>query len=492
MKNKFTAVILSAAVAMSATTTLAACDKKSEAEKSNYTIVAQLSTDNILTASVACEYVNNNDVPLDELWFHLYPNAFRQGATVLPMAEGQLQTAYPNGRSYCELQISSVNVNGSVVETTLVGEDENVLSVELSDVLEPTEKTTVTIDYTLKLPNVIHRFGYNSKTVNLANFYPIACVYKDGAFASDPYYSTGDPFYSECADYDVTLSVPEKYEGAFTGVVKNEVSADGVTTYEIEARSVRDFAAVFGEFKKSSGVAGTTVVNYYYYDDSSPEVALNAAIDAVSTFNGLFGNYPYEEYSVVQTQILAAGMEYPCLSMVSDKYSGNSAVDVIVHETAHQWWYGVVGNDEVRNAWLDEAMAEYSTMLFYEQNTENYSQTFNAKRADALSAYVLYCETYKNNGLGDTSMTRAVNEYSDATEYAYMTYVKGSLMLDDVRNTIGSAAFMRGLKNYYTDMSYKLATPADLIGAMEKSSKRKLNALFDSWLDGNVKLFSNS
>ena len=131
-------------------------------------------------------------------------------------------------------------------------------------------------------------------------------------------------------------------------------------------------------------------------------------------------------------------------------------------------------------------------MLFYENNTEGYTYTFNGKRADALSAYVLYCETFKNNGLGDTSMTRAVNEYTDATEYAYMTYVKGALMLDDVRNTVGTAAFMRGLKAYYSDMKYEIAKPEDLIGALEKSSKRKLDALFDSWLDGNVKLYSNN
>ncbi len=488
MRKKLLAIVLSAAVAVS----FAACAPTHKDEDSSYTIVASLDADNVLTASVTCKYVNNNDVPLDELWFHLYPNAFREGAKVVPITDGEISTAYPNGKSYSKLDITSVTVNGAARDITITGTDENVLSVALGKTLDPTEKITVKIDYTLKLPNVTHRFGYNGKTVNLANFYPIACVYRDGAFAADPYYSTGDPFFSECADYDVTLTVPEAYEGAFTGVVQNKATADGATTYRVKANDVRDFAAVFGKFEKMSGVAGTTIVNYYYYDDIEPERALNTAIDAVKTFDDLFGAYPYPEYTVVQTKLLAAGMEYPCLSMISDKYKGNAAGDVIIHETAHQWWYGVVGNDEVNNAWLDEAMAEYSTMLFYENNTEGYAYTFNGKRADALSAYVLYCETYKNNGLGDTSMTRAVNEYDDATEYAYMTYVKGALMLDDVRNTVGTAAFMRGLKSYYGDMKYEIAKPENLIGALEKSSKRKLNALFDSWLDGNIKLYSNS
>ena len=163
-----------------------------------------------------------------------------------------------------------------------------------------------------------------------------------------------------------------------------------------------------------------------------------------------------------------------------------------MHETAHQWWYAAVGNNEVKHAWLDEGLTEYSTMMFYEKNTDGYKFTLDGKRADALSAYILYCETYKNNGLGDTSMTRPVNEYATETEYAYMTYVKGALMFDDIRNTIGDAAFKTGLKNYYRDNMFGIAEPQDLIGAMEKASKRQLNALFEAWLDGNVKLYSSN
>ena len=66
-----------------------------------------------------------------------------------------------------------------------------------------------------------HRFGYNDNSVNLANFYPIACVYRDGAFVADPYYSTGDPFFSEVADYNVKLTAPKELTGAFTGSVKS-------------------------------------------------------------------------------------------------------------------------------------------------------------------------------------------------------------------------------------------------------------------------------
>lgn len=487
MRKKVMSIILAAALALS----LCACSSPEKEERTKYTIVASLSNDYTLSASVVCDYVNNTDVPLNEVWFHLYPNAYRSGAKYSPIPTSRISDAYPSGRSYSKLDITSVAVNGNPVDITVTGEDENILSVALGSTLEPASKTSIAIEYTVKMPKVKHRFGYTDKSVNLANFYPIACMYEGGAFVADPYYSTGDPFYSECADYSVTLTVPSTYECAFTGSVNTKTDDEDVTTYNVTAQNVRDFAAVLGKYQKMSGLAGEVIVNYLYYNDNDPEAALNTAIDAVKVFGNLFGAYPYKEYSVVQTGFLQGGMEYPCLSMISDAYSGDSKRDIIVHETAHQWWYGVVGNNEVKYSWLDEALAEYSTMMFYE-NAEGYNYTFNGKRADALGAYMLYCETYKNNGLGDTTMTRAINEYEGETEYSYMIYVKGALMLDDVRNTIGTSAFTSGLKNYYSSNKYKIAEPQDLIGAIEKSSNRPLNALFDSWLSGNVKLFATN
>lgn len=72
-----------------------------------------------------------------------------------------------------------------------------------------------------------------------------------------------------------------------------------------------------------------------------------------------------------------------------------------------------------------------------------------------------------------------------------MIYVKGALMLDDIRNTVGTEKFMAGLKKYYADNKFGIAQPQDLMGAMEKASKRQLKPLFESWLNGNVQLYSN-
>lgn len=489
MRKQITAVLL--ATAMTAmTSTLTACATGTVKEKTKYDIDATLSEDKTLTATVACDYYNGSESPLSEIDFHLYANAYREGATYCPIPEAKITDAFPNGRSYAALDVKKVSVNGVEGEVNITGDDMNILSVALTTPLQPTERATVTVEYECKLPNVRHRLGYTDNSVNLANFYPIACVYRDGAFITDPYYSSGDPFFSEVADYNVKLTVPSGMTGAFTGTVASETATADSTIYSITATDVRDFAAVVGKYEKKSGVAGTTVVNYCYYNDENPEKALNAAIDAIKTFGDMFGAYAYPEYTVVQTGFLNGGMEYPMLSMISDAYTGDVFSDIIIHETAHQWWYAAVGNNEVKDPWLDEGLAEYSTMMFYEKNTEGYNYTFSGKRADTLGAYTLYCETYKKNGRGDTSMNRAVGEYGDETEYTYMTYVKGAIMFDDIRNTVGDAAFTEGLKTYYKTKKFDTATPADLIGAMETASNRRLDGLFDSWLSGKVKLYA--
>ena len=489
MRKRFFVLLTVVAAALVATV-LCACSSPEETRITRYTIDAVLSDDHTLSATVTVDYVNNTDVPLNELMFHLYPNAFREGARFSPVAKDRITEAYPNGRSYGKMTVEKVTVGGAETEIGITGDDENILCVPLGGTLEPTDAISVGIEYTVKLPNIRHRFGYTDKSVNLANFYPIACVYRDGGFATDPYYSTGDPFFSECANYSVKLTAPSALVGAFTGTVTSETKGESATVYEISANNVRDFAAVFGDYQKMSGLSGGTIVNYLYYKDSDPEKALAAAIDSLRIFGEMFGAYPYKEYSVVQTGFLQGGMEYPCLSMVSDAFSGASLADIIVHETAHQWWYGLVGNDEVRHSWMDEALAEYSTMMFYEK-AEGYSYTFDGKRADALGAYMLYCETYKNNGAGDTTMTRALGEYENETEYSYMIYVKGALMLDDIRAAVGTENFISGLKRYCAENKYKIAKPQDLVGAMEKASKRTLAPLFESWLNGNVKLYSS-
>ncbi|MDR2202123.1 MAG: M1 family metallopeptidase [Clostridiales bacterium] len=439
-----------------------------------------------LTAVQSVEYVNNYDVELNDLYFHLYPAAYREGARFTPFNEGDAAGAFPNGKSYGGIEIKSVKVNGTAQTPEIGGQDEDILIVKFADCLMPTSRTTVEIEYAVKIPEARHRLGHYDGVVNLGNFYPVACVYENGEFKSDPYYSNGDPFYSQAANYDVSITAPIKYTAAMSGL---SIVTDTKDTRKSSAMllAARDFAVVLGEFKQKTTTADGAGVYYYYRDDVSPDVSLGIAAAALKTFNSMFGKYPYATLSVVQTPFLNSGMEYPGLVYVSDRESGEFYRDVIVHETAHQWWYGVVGNNQVENAWLDETLAEYSATLFYEANPD-YGVDYGSRIADALTAYALFCDFFEENS--DTSMNRRLPDFKTPHEYAMMTYTKGQVMMDSLRKTIGDGAFFAALKKYYDDNYLKIAAPDNLIGCFESAAKRDLSQFFATWIDGKVVTFN--
>ena len=226
------------------------------------------------------------------------------------------------------------------------------------------------IKFGLTIPNCAHRFGYAENTLNLGNWYPIACVFEAGEFVTDGYSANGDPFFSDVANYFVTFNYPSELKLACTGEKQGESIAKDISTVQIRATAVRDFACVFSEkFSVISSPNADCTINYFYYDDEKFEKHLQVCVDAVNTFNSLFGMYPYSVLNVVKSNFFQGGMEYPQLVYISDMIDNDSEyINVIVHEIAHQWWYGVVGNNECENAWIDEGLAEYSTALFYDKN----------------------------------------------------------------------------------------------------------------------------
>lgn len=493
MKNKMFKRIAALFALVLCTSLICGCGEK-DLEKiskglSVYTITADFDEEtHSITASQRVQYVNNYDVELSCVDFHLYPAAYREGARFSPIEPSAQTAAYPTGKNYGGIKINSVKVGGVEKEISVGGSDSDILCVPLNDALLPGAKAEIDIDFEVSLACIRHRLGYYGKTVNLGNFYPIACIWENGAYRNDPYYACGDPFYSDVANYNVTVTYPEKYIAAHTGE-GSETAENSVKTLTASAKAVRDFAVVLGEFECEQTTVGGVSVKYFHYADADAASSLKAAADALKTFNEMFGDYPYSTYSVAQTAFLQGGMEYPNLSFVSDALSRSVYIDAIIHETAHQWWYGVVGNDEINSSWLDEGLTEYVTSLFYKHN-EDYGVEFDKRIADALSSYILYSEIYKEGDDKDTSMNRSLAEYSGSMEYTYMTYVKGSLMLDNLRRIIGDDAFLAALKMYYKDNYLKIATVDCLIACFEKASSRDLKGYFDSWVNGNVLLYS--
>lgn len=435
-------------------------------------------------------YKNQTEgVSLKSICFHIFPKAFSEGVLNKPVSTVNENKAYPNGISFGEVEITTVKVNNEEAVCEYLNADKDILEVKLSEELLPKEKTNIYFEYTLKLPNINHRYGYGENTINLGNFYLIACVYDEGeGFFNNSYHYNGDPFYSDIANYNVTVCYDENYILASSGVKTNESKENGKKTTNIEAKAVRDFALILSEkFNVLTETIGNTTVNYYYYNDKTPQQSLKASVDSVKTFNNLYSEYPYKELNVCESNFVYGGMEFPNLVFISDSIDNyEDYIYTIVHEIAHQWWYGVVGNNEYKYGFLDEGLTEYSTYLFYDENPE-YNMDTREMIKNTTNSYLLFIDVYEEVFTKvDTSMLRSLNEYNTEPEYIYMAYVKSVLMYDNLKEIIGKDKFIKSLKYYYNQNKGLNAEPSDLIYAFSKVCGGDLETYFNSWLNGTV------
>lgn len=481
MKKLLIALLTVCAAAVAFTFT--ACAKDS-AKISEYEILAIYDAENkTVTGTADFTYYNNTENEIGDLKFNLYGNAFREGATYSPVSSSYSSKAYYAGASFGGMEITEVT---GCSGWNICGEDQNILSVTLLTPVYPEETAKITISYTLKLALVNHRTGVTKNTVNLGNFYPVLCAYTSEGFKECVYSSNGDPFLSECANYKVTLDLPPEYIAATSGKLVDESTAAGRVKRTYELENARDFAVVLSDkFQVATQDANGVQVSYYYYADENPQVSLSAACESIKYFSGEFGKFVYPTMSVVQTGFCYGGMEYPGLTMISDELDSGNTVYTIVHENAHQWWYAMVGSDQLNCAWQDEGLAEYSSLMFFENNP-TYGFTRTGLIGSATKAYRAYYSVYNQIfGETDTSMNRNLSEYESEYEYANIAYNKGMILFDMLRRSIGDEKFTAGLKSYFEGNLYKIASYEDLCGTFINAGN-DLEGFFNSFIEGKI------
>lgn len=441
---------------------------------------------NVLEGKEVVGFYNDSDNILTEACLHLYPNAFRAGAKASVVSLANYEKAFPNGRDYGGISIESVSSGDNYLEYEIGGEDENILIVKLGVELYPCETFEFEIGFSVSLANVNHRLGYGSNTINLCNYYPILCVYENGGYVTDLYNSNGDPFYSKVSNYEVSLTYNKALTLASTGKQKNVMDGDKKIT-TIKAEKVRDFAMVLSsKFQTLEETYNGVEISYYYYDDTTASQTMKV-IKEVLDMNSEFGDYPYNTLSVTQANFVHGGMEYPGIVLISDDLADyETYINVVVHELCHQWWYGVVGNNQYAYGFLDEGLTDYNTAKFYSKHPQ-YGLTAKQIFTNASNGYATFIKVYgdvKSNF--STSMLRPLNQFETENEYVYLTYVKGMLMFASLEELIGEKKMDKCLKYYYEQNKFKVATPEDLIDAFSRVSGKNLQNYFDSWFNGDV------
>jgi len=401
-------------------------------------------------------YVNNTGIDLDKIYLHIYPNAFSK-EEYAPFEKSEFKEAYPNGFNEGYIDIKNILSSGEKLNYNIEGDKNDILEINLDKKLKPNERISIDLKYNIKIPNCLGRFGYGDNTINITNWFPIACVYDDRGWNLKGYESVGDPFYSDTSDFYVNILIPMKYKVGCTGKVVNEKNDNEKIFYEIEALNVRDFAFILSDkFDIQTDSYKEVLISTYNLNSELSEYATEVAKDSIKIFSKLFGEYPYDTYSVVASDFFIGGMEYPTLVMIDQSlYSSDKKFIleyVIAHETAHQWWYSVIGNDEISEPWLDEALTEYSTVLYFENK---YGKEVGEKLVKNMEV--------QSRGYLIHNIFKATNQYKNSTDYSLSVYTKGAVVFNEIRNKVGDEVFFNTLQQYYNKYMYENVNGAKFV-----------------------------
>ena len=459
---------------------LSSCKKDSE---SRNLVNLYLTFNEDMTVDGVMEYVfTSPENDLSTCVFNLYPNAFKGSS---PVYESDFLSAYPNGFSKGYIDILSVKEGGEKASFTVNGINEQTLTVFLTKQLKKGEKSSVYIEFRTVLPNAYHRFGYGDDTVNLSGFYPTPCIYENGEFIVNAYYPAGDPFYSECKDYVVTLSVPSAYSVASSLTPTGTVWSGGETEYSYERKNVREIAFVLSKkFEIAKCDHNGVEISYYYYDDENPEKTLETAKQSLEYYSNEYYKYPYGEYVVCEGDFLYGGMEYPCLSLISD--SAYSERDyVVAHETAHQWFYGIVGVNQSEIGYLDEGLTEYLTISFLSDRGDGdygeYVKTAKREYLDVKNALLYQGVTTP------PVMERNLKDFSSEAEYVMIAYKRSLIAIDGLKGYVGDKKFKKALKKFVSEKAFSNATTDDFISVFDKK-KRGAGKFFKDFVQGKAEV----
>ncbi len=466
-----------------------------------------------LVGSEIINYTNQENIPLKELYFHLYPNAFRE-AEVPGLPEYRRDEFYPDGFYPGGIDIdyvgfalpSPLNIEGIEGEIlppssepqyeelsysieSVEGGEGTILKVALENELNPQDKLIIKIDFRVTIPRMKNRFGYYREVTSVANWYPILAVYDEDGWHKEPYYHLGDPFYSDIALYKVDITLPEDEVVAATGNLINTVQNDnGTRTLHWESELVRDFAFIASPlYKIKTAQLGDITVYSYFFPSSEVggDKVLDIACRALEIFNQIFGKYPYKQLSLVESY-QPGGMEYPNLIFLdTTRYKSTGEGEFVfefiaAHEIAHQWWYNMVGNNEYLEPWLDEGLTNYSAALYFEGS---YGEPLFRK--ELISTYLegRYVRYLKGNGKKIDIVNRPLTYFTIPGSYSALVYAKGALIHHMLRGLSEDEVFFDILRSYFNKYKFENAKVKDFIEVCETVSGDDWNWFFDQWLE---------
>ncbi len=421
-------------------------------DRTHYTLYVTLDyAGRNVAANETIRYVNTTGQTLSEIVLAVEPNLWGNCFTVASLSED-------------DAEATNYDLSG------------HRLTVYPAQPLAPGAVSKIAIGFSLSLPAKAYdgTFGYTSNQVNLTDWYPFVVPYMGGWVLHDNW-AFGEYLVYDIADYDIYIKTDS--DVVLAASAPGEPAGD-TTHYHLDA--ARNFAiSASDSFKVDESAVGSVKIRSYYFagDGDASQAVVWMATQSLSLYGVKFAPYPHESLSIVETG-LPDGQEFDGLVFLgSNFYSGyngsarSNLVTIGTHEIAHQWWYGLVGDDQAMEPWLDEAMSVYSERIFYEYNYPGYGDWWWNFRVNY----------FHPTGYVDSS----VYSFGDFHSYVAAVYLNGANFLDDLRTRIGDDAFFAFLKDYASQESGRIATSSDFFSILREHTDKKFADIVRSYFRGS-------
>ncbi|MBE7169744.1 MAG: M1 family metallopeptidase [Williamsia sp.] len=474
-------------------------------------------------------YTNHSPDTLTYIWFHLWPNAYKNDKTAFSeqLLLGDKTNFYfssPEQRGY--INRLHFEVNGSIARMEDHPQYIDVVKLWLPQPLLSGQSITITTPFHVKLPANFSRGGHTGQSYQITQWYPKPAVYDSRGWHDMPYLDQGE-FYSEFGDYQVNITVPAAYVVAATGELQNrdelewikrrtaqpvaapirtpktsgpkkktglpssikkiQVTPTDTSTKTLVYKQARvhDFAwfadkrylVSYDTLRLASGNT-KEVFSYYLPEDAAYwKNSLRSIKEAVLTRSAWLGEYPYKTVSVVEAQMgVTGGMEYPTITSISPLHDEQALYATIAHEVSHNWLYGILASNERRNPWMDEGMNTYYDMRFLQ--AENRARNNIKTEADHLATKIglLYLKNATS-----IRKDQPINTSADAfstQNYPLVAYLKSGMWMKKLENRLGQPLFDSCMRTYFGNWQFKHPYPEDFKAALESVRPVNLNDLF--------------
>jgi len=419
-----------------------------------------------IRGSQEVRYTNQEGVTLNEVYFHLMPNYLGE-----------------------EMIISQVSISGENISFELEMED-TVMRVPLASSLQVGESVIIKINFVTTVPTQLESnygiLAYTEGVLAFAHAYPMVAVYDDEGWNIDIPSEQGDVTYLDISFYIVRVKAPENLVLVASGNEITRKSEGDRQVIQYAAGPARDFYLVASEdYVVVSENFGDYVINSYAPKDTGEgaQMALDVAAASIEFFSEKYAPYPYTEFDIVTTPTYALGIEYPGMTAInidlydlSTNFGGTPASvyleSTIAHEVGHQWFYHLVGNDQLDEPWLDESLVQYITWQYYldqygTSGGEGFEQALNGRwqRVDEENVPI---------GL-------PVSAYQDS-EYGAIIYGRGAFFFEALAEGMGEENFDAFLTDYTQSHQWEIATQDSMREFAERHCDCDLEDLFVEWV----------